>query len=167
MRAQWQETLDSAQQLLALTLRALRDAGVKPLSVLENRRGGFLSSVDRTVVVDHRWRVYPVAMDAQGRVYRWGRVGFLREKWERVDHSTIRGQVRRSCLRTGLSADQQVMWGGDLVNWDVEEAVRMDHLDRFGRAADGEPLLRGEQDEIDVPLKLHLARTVAAVRNNS
>ncbi|MFE9991434.1 hypothetical protein ACFYRK_31815 [Streptomyces sp. NPDC005381] len=164
--ARWQETRDSVRDLLATAVRSLRAAGAEPIPVLgtRGRRGGRLFiGADRTVIVDRRWPMGRFALDAQAEVYECRRVLRLRETWVSRD-GIDQPDLRKSRLRTGLPADQRVMWDeGPLGTWDIPEAVRIGALGCFGHTETGQPLLLPvHSDDDPIPLTQYLAAAVAA-----
>ncbi|MGW6916636.1 hypothetical protein ACWGB8_22845 [Kitasatospora sp. NPDC054939] len=164
--ARWRQTAEDVQALFAQALRSLRAAGAQPVPVLAKRYPRLFNPVDRTVIIDRRWPLGPRALDAQGRAYRAARISRLRETWEDVGNVGIRRDVQKSRLRTGLSAEQWVMWDtGPQLTWDIADAVGRRRPDCFGRDENGEPLwLPADSDQDPVPLKQYLARAVAHYR---
>ncbi|MGW4897593.1 hypothetical protein ACWEQL_35880 [Kitasatospora sp. NPDC004240] len=163
--ARWQQTADEVQGLLAQALRALRAAGAQPVPILAKRYPRPFTSVDRTVIIDWRWILGPFALDDRAIAYPVARISRLRDTWEDV-RPYVRRNVQKSRLRTGLSAEQWVMWDtGSPMSWDVAAVARTQRLGCIGRDENGEPLLLpADSDRDPVPFKQYLARAVAHYR---
>ncbi|WP_131735784.1 hypothetical protein [Actinomadura roseirufa] len=168
-QAAWRAAIDHMNGLFADSLRHLRDARVAPLPTLESRKPRPFQSVDRVVITGHRWQFGSFALDGDGRVYLAAGVTTLIPKHpnDLATDPFIRKQLRKARLRTGLKADDQVIWTGTetlrtpLV-LDPAKAVQTGRIHCFGKANDGTPLLlshdpNGRPEELEP----YLARTVA------
>ncbi|NEA23024.1 hypothetical protein [Actinomadura bangladeshensis] len=165
---EWQQVVGRVQELLAASARHLREAGVPPIPVLEERGVNQrlelwgLLLVGRVVIVGHRWQLGPFDLDAEGRVYPTNRTVPLIPAYPLSDNPARNKKMRKARLRTGVAADQQVMWAsGDAFVLDPVVGVETGRVACFGKGADGAPVLLAGESAASRPLQPVLAEAVA------
>ncbi|WP_344899252.1 hypothetical protein [Actinomadura meridiana] len=165
---EWQRVVARIQDLLAASARHLRDAAVPPLPVLEahkpNERlqlAGLLLA-GRVVIVGHRWPLGPFTLDADGHAYPTTRTEPLIPKYPLSQNPALNKKLRKARLRTGLAADQQVMWANkNPFILDPSTGVETGRVACFGKGQDGTPLLASSDPTTGQPLEPFLAKAVA------
>ncbi|WP_346047269.1 hypothetical protein [Actinomadura chokoriensis] len=165
---EWQQVVGHVRELLAASARHLREAGVPPVPVLEQRGVNQrlelwgLLLVGRVVVVGHRWQLGPFDLDAEGRAHPTSRTVPLIPAYPLSDNPARNKKMRKARLRTGVAADQQVIWGkGDAFVLDPVMGVETGRVACFGKGADGAPVVLTGDSAAGQPLQPVLAEAVA------
>ncbi|TYB47936.1 hypothetical protein [Actinomadura chibensis] len=165
---EWQRVVARVQDLLSAAARHLRDAGVPPVPVLEARKPNQrlelwgLVLAGRVVVVGRRWPLGPFALDAEARAYPAARLQPLLPDYPLSQNPQKNKKLRKARLRTGLAADQQVMWAdGNPFVLDPATGVETGRIACFGKGENATPLLLSDDPAAGQPLEPFLAKAVA------
>ncbi|TYK53170.1 hypothetical protein [Actinomadura decatromicini] len=165
---EWQQVVARVQDLLSAAARHLHDAGVPPVPVLEARKPNQrlelwgLVLAGRVVIVGRRWPLGPFALDADARAYPMARLQPLLPDYPLSENPPKNKKLRKARLRTGLAADQQVMWADDNPYvLDPAVGVETGRIACFGKGQDGTPLLLSDDPALGQPLEPYLAKSVA------